>query len=507
MTRRLLALILAVALVAFACADSDDADETPAPAATGSEAADSDDADTAPEGTDPEAADRDDEEEAPVPSDTEADTATEDAATQQDEASDDQAADADDAPGDDDAVAEEPEPAPEPVVLTASYRGVTEDTITIGVAHIDWEMITEQFGLERDFVPASAMYSSWVAALNEAGGIDGRTVELILKPFLPVGTGPSEQLCLELMEDEEVFLAIGQLLDNNPLCFTEEYAHPYVGHFGETPEIRDRSNGLFFAVQMAEIPQRVEAARLLAEDGEFDGRRVALVWQDPLDATFAEAVRPVLEAGGAEIVAEIETGLMIGNAQVDLPRWTTAFERAAAEGADLIVSVGDYAIAVAVDLVGTDLPVILISEALSHGEVLFQVPVSDDARSHVRGAGMWRATLEGLLEDPAVQQCIDEIHQFSDVTVDVSVHGEVDDAITHCQVFRLAVAILDASGPELTPESVIAGGEGIGNISLPGQPDGFLGQDRHSAGRTVARYVYDAGAGIYVQVGEARVVG
>ncbi len=406
----------------------------------------------------------------------------------------------------DEPVVESTPPDTEPVELTASYRGVSEDSITLGVAHIDWALIAEQFGFDRDFVPADTVYEAWTAALNDSGGIDGRQVEVVIKPFLPVGTGPSEQICLELMEDEEVFAVMGQMLDNNPLCFTEEYGHPYVGHFGETPEVLDRSDGLFFATRMAEIPQRTEAAQLLAEDGRFEGRRIALMWTDSFEAIYGEAVRPVLEAGGAEVVSEIETGVLTGNSTVDGPALSSALERAAADGADMIVSVGDYSLAHSLETNQTDLEAVLISEELSTNELLFQAPIGEEARARVSGAGMWRPEPDDLLADPLVQECIDEVEQYSDLVVDAANYGEVNDLVTHCQVFRLMVAILDAAGPDLTPERFIGAGEALGEIALPGEPDGLIGPDHRSAGRTVARYEYDSAAGVYVQVGDARVV-
>ena len=40
------------------------------------------------------------------------------------------------------------------------------------------------------------------------------------------------------------------------LCITQTYGHPYVGHFGETPERQEKSGGLLFAAEIAQVDQR-----------------------------------------------------------------------------------------------------------------------------------------------------------------------------------------------------------------------------------------------------------
>ena len=110
------------------------------------------------------------------------------------------------------------------VELTASWRGVTPDTIHIGVAGIDAESVKD-FGVELDIVAPDKAYRAFAAAYNAAGGAHGRMVQIHAELFLPVGTVDSERACTVLTEDQEIFIATGQMLNDAPLCFHRAPRH------------------------------------------------------------------------------------------------------------------------------------------------------------------------------------------------------------------------------------------------------------------------------------------
>ncbi|MCY3616342.1 MAG: hypothetical protein OXG66_01595, partial [Acidimicrobiaceae bacterium] len=66
--------------------------------------------------------------------------------------------------------AEEPEPEPEPPALTASYRGVTEDSISVGVLLIDKDLLFEVANVLLNWGDNVAQYQEAIDAINEAGG-------------------------------------------------------------------------------------------------------------------------------------------------------------------------------------------------------------------------------------------------------------------------------------------------------------------------------------------------
>jgi ABC-type branched-subunit amino acid transport system ATPase component len=65
----------------------------------------------------------------------------------------------------------------------APVRGVTDDTIKLGVATIDVNRVRDQFGVNLGGLP-DGVIPALVAATNETGGINGRQVEVVENPIM-----------------------------------------------------------------------------------------------------------------------------------------------------------------------------------------------------------------------------------------------------------------------------------------------------------------------------------
>ncbi len=122
-------------------------------------------------------------------------------------------------------------------------NGVTSSSVKLGVAGVD-DAKLQSLGIETDGVTSEALFTAWVDAQNDRGGVAGRDIDLFFRPFLPTGEAEAEAACVELTEDEAVFLAIGILTDDTPLCFTEAHGTPYLGLWGQSAERDERSDGL-----------------------------------------------------------------------------------------------------------------------------------------------------------------------------------------------------------------------------------------------------------------------
>ncbi|MDG2028950.1 MAG: ABC transporter substrate-binding protein [Acidimicrobiales bacterium] len=399
------------------------------------------------------------------------------------------------------------DPLDEPVdELTASFRGVTEDSITIGIAAIDTEALLD-FGYDLGNVPLEPLLQSWADTLNENGGVLGRSIEFEIDIFLPIGDLPSQEICLRQMEDEEVFVVIGQFLANNPLCITEQYGHPYVGHFGETPERQERSEGRFFATEISQMPQRIGGVTRMIEDGDLDGKAVALSWQNQADRVYAEGVRPILEAAGVNIVVEIEVGETSEDQVANDADWDIAIERAKSEGTEVLLHLSG--ITGPLDAMGRaeerDITLAFTNGQAADGTTVVSQSTSPDyVRENSFAVTTYKPSAEVGLADPGVIQCLDEYEAWGGAMDELEMDNDdfVNGIVNWCRIFRLTVAILEAAGPELTPETFITGGESLGPIVLPAMPEGSVTPDKHSAGSELIRYVYDTELGQYVATGD-----
>ena len=398
----------------------------------------------------------------------------------------------------------EPTPAPTPVELIASYQGVTESEIAIGVAAIDIEMLAS-LGIDLSPFPVENFYAALSDDLNQRGGVHGRDVAVHVSLFFPLGATPNEETCLELMEDKKVFVVIGQFIEDYALCITETYGHPYVGHFGENTERQSRSNGLFFATEMNQTAMRVGGVVEMIRAGDLDGRNVGIYYEAPPDKEYADAVKPLLEDAGISVAGVYPRGAPTGDTVADQEATDNISHRMQADGVDLILNLSNvHGIIQSTERIGWDVPI-----ALTNGQAADRTTISDDlsltdeSLARTFAVTTYKPSPEEAAADPGVQQCINAYEErFGDEPLDLADSEVVLGITTHCRAFVLTIKILEAAGGNITPETFRVAGEGLGTIDLPAMAGATLSPDKHSAGSHVQRYEYDAGARTWLPVGD-----
>ena len=105
----------------------------------------------------------------------------------------------------------EPAPTAEPepeIVLTATARGVTAETITIGVSYLDIDQLVQLSISPATWGDQELVIQALVDDINNRGGINGRRVEVVMDKYSPIGTTEAEAACLRLTEDNEVFAVL-----------------------------------------------------------------------------------------------------------------------------------------------------------------------------------------------------------------------------------------------------------------------------------------------------------
>lgn len=399
----------------------------------------------------------------------------------------------------------EPTPAPTPVELIASYQGVTETEIAIGVAAIDPVQINEMFGIDIGIFPVHDLYAALSEDLNQRGGIHGRNVVVHVVSFLPIGAPDSERVCTELIEDKEVFVVIGQFLEDNALCITELHGHPYVGHFGENTERQERSNGLFFATEMKQTRQRVGGTTEMIRSGDLDGYRVGIYYEAPPDKEYADAVQPLLEDAGVNVVGVYSPGAPTTDTVQNEQNTDNISTRMEADGVDLILNLSNvYGIIGSVQRIGWEVRI-----AHTNGQAADRLKIADDqgledeymARTFAVTTN--KPTSEEALADPGVQQCLGIFEErSSDEPLDTTNDDIVNGVVNHCRAFALTVKILEAAGGNITPETFKAAAEALGTFDLPAMIGASLSPEKHSAGSLVRRYEYFPEVRTYLPVGE-----
>ncbi len=117
--------------------------------------------------------------------------------------------------------------------LTDSFRGVTKDSIKVGIMVIDQDCIKNYVDSSRG--PQQAIAESAITDINAKGGVLGRKIVAVFKKYCPIpGVQPDPlTLCTSLTDDEKVFAVLGVFIDFSGAgqkCLTKDKATILIGH-------------------------------------------------------------------------------------------------------------------------------------------------------------------------------------------------------------------------------------------------------------------------------------
>ncbi len=445
--------ILVLALMAAACGGDDDAESgIDAPQATTAEA----------------------ELEAPAPQDAEPVEADTEAEPQAAEPEDAESEPAESEPAEpEDGQPEEPEP--EPVVLTASFRGVSETEIKIGIGLVDVSV----FGIDAG--DPEAQWQAVFDRVNDAGGVNGRLLAPVYAIYSPVDDAAIEAACVRLAEDGEVFAFVGFVLGDGVLCYTELYGMLAVNTWETAPDVIERSGGLLFTTQGAVIGRIASLINAADADGQIDGQKIQIhVTAD--DESLLEPMQELIEAAGGTV-----TRAMVGTAPPgDLPAAEAEtniwIERAEADGVDAILAfnTAGFGAVGGVERAGSDLAVITDSISRAGYTDLGYDPSQVDLYAY----GVPTIHDHYNAGTAGVPECVENYETRSGNVVNVGSDPSPTNfpaTIRACRGIELFVAIATAAGPVLTQDSFIEAARTLGSFDLTGTTSASLGEGKYNA--------------------------
>jgi hypothetical protein len=184
------------------------------------------------------------------------------------------------APEPDDPEPEEPEPEPEepeaPETLPASFRGVTETTIKVGVAVPDFDAL-QAAGVSNYQGSAEVAFGAFFDKVNEEGGIFGRMIDPVYVVFDFVAPETQDLACSQFAEDHDVFIVLYGLLGDSNLCLTNLQDTMVMTRSFQTSVLRDQAEVLWLQLNAIDDDRTRVMGRVLAESGRLDGKTVAIL--------------------------------------------------------------------------------------------------------------------------------------------------------------------------------------------------------------------------------------
>lgn len=182
-------------------------------------------------------------------------------------------------------------------------RGVTEDTINLAILLADTGGAAA-FGIEGNIGDNKLAFEGYVKEINEAGGLNGRTINAEFITYDPFNYDTLYTACTQATEDFESFSVIDLAVYYGPaiLCITEQHATPFMTYTGEPDEWYQRSNGLFWGVGISKSRMMRIFANELDRMGILKEHNIGILGTEfPTDRLAIEGhLLPTLDAMGYE---------------------------------------------------------------------------------------------------------------------------------------------------------------------------------------------------------------
>jgi len=345
-----------------------------------------------------------------------------------------------------------------------TYRGVTPDTIRLGISIFDLSAVG------RDNGDVAAKYRAAIDAINDSGGVLGRRIEPFFAEFSPLDAASGDAACVYLTEDERVFAVIGAQVVDTVLCYTELHDTIFLSPRPLTANHIARSTAPAISVAAAGDRQVRAGLEAMAAQGVFDGARVA-VHASSESAEQLELAVQVLGELGVEVVSETlatDQGRDIAASRAEMSVFAQRWD---ADGATVVVSVGDIGnleAATALGDAGLDM-------TLASTQPAAEASVYENYGADLAGleGAVSIATLAYAdmydLDVLGVRECVTRFEEASGETVNLRPQtGEVANLTTTvwaCQLTELFAQIAEAAGDDLTNESFLAAFQAAAGLS------------------------------------------
>ena len=464
--RSIAGIAFALSLVVSACGDDDDADDTAAttaPAATQS---------TVEETSPPTTA------AATTPETTAAPDAPETTAAAPDETS---------------------APAGE---LTDSYRGVTADSIKIGVLLLDLELLKESAGIELKWGDNEGQYREAIDTVNENGGVLGRMLDPVFVYVDPLSETGYQEACVQLTQDEQVFAVIGFVRPASAaLCYTETGDTPFVGYLSDiTSDVFEAS--VLPVVTSNPLPERLDVALVdvVADTGALEGKTIAILGNND---ERNQLVTDTLAGHGYEVTDAVVTNQPTDDAAADAAELDVIIERWASLGINYVL-----------DTTGLDRPLAAANRAgfaadwATNRATILSLSRFESGATEAeiaRAVVVSEPQVEAIYQsgDELTVECVDrwDANHPEEPAVFFPGPDDVDNLqriARSCNQAQTFAKIAEAAGPDLTAETFADAVANLGSYAVAMQPFASLSADKWDAGDVVALYTWDSEAQDYV---------
>jgi ABC-type branched-subunit amino acid transport system substrate-binding protein len=386
--------------------------------------------------------------------------------------------------------------------LTDSYRGVTADSIKVGVLLIDAEKLLANAGVELNWGDNQGQYQEAIDAVNEEGGVLGRTIEPVYVFVDPLSETGYEEACVQLTQDEEVFAVIGFTRPADAaLCYTETGDTPFVGYLSDiTSDVFERS--VLPVITSNALPERLDVAlaEVIAAEGVLEGKTIAVIGNTE---ERNQLVTDTLSEAGFEVASQTVTAQPTDDEVADATELDVVVQKWISEGVDFVV-----------DTAGLDRTLAAANRAGYEADWATNRTSILSLSRFESGATEAEVARTMVISEPPVEltyehghaptvECVDRWNANHPEEPAVFYPQEDDlDNLSRiartCQQIQTFAMIAALAGADLTSESFAAAVADVGSFEMPMLPAASLSADKWDANDTVTLFKWDAAKGDFV---------
>lgn len=372
----------------------------------------------------------------------------------------------------------------EPVELTASFRGVTEDVIRVGIVGVDFDRLAAA-GVDFNSGDAAAVYTAALEAINDRGGILGRRLELTTERYLPIGGTEADAICARLTGDLEVFIVVGAIRLDQVLCYTELNDTAVISINQQNQERIDRSTAPYVTVRGRNDTRTVAWVEAMVDAGVLEGETVGVLGAVDADEELYEETVAALRAAGIDPVEGLAASNS-GDINANEAAIQIILEKFRAEGVTVTVHASPVATGlgtaaeIGYETTWLQNPAIGAGTLTTEGVDLSYV----DGMLSLMPTPVGTVDQPTMADDPAVGECVASIEAHGEETVDFALGadaGNLNHAINACGIATILELAFTAAGAELTYDSLATALAGLGEFSMAGFPSASLGPDDQAA--------------------------
>jgi ABC-type branched-subunit amino acid transport system substrate-binding protein len=224
--------------------------------------------------------------------------------------------------------------------------GVTDSTVKIGVALIDFDCIKQFTDTIR--TGQEAAWKAFADDINKnQGGMGGRQVELDIRPSCPITANQSATQCTRFAEDDKVFAVAGLVYDTTgagQACLAKQHNTPLLAFLLSQALMDKAPPGMM--VSPGATPERTDKVlvKLLKDQNTLAGKKVAVLAGAANKKVATDSIIPALKSIGVEMgtpaLLNIATSGDTTSAQAQLDSF---IEKWKSEGVNAVFMSGDEA--------------------------------------------------------------------------------------------------------------------------------------------------------------------